>query len=347
MWGGISYCITPVYLCEIADPRIRGALNTVFTLMVHLGIMFEYLVGPLLSYTALSLVSALVPLVYFLGMSQIPESPYYFLMKGDREKAKNSLKWLRCKTDVDEELNSISAAVESDMENKGKVCDLISNPGARRALFMAETVAFLQRMSGSSVMMAYISSSLPEDSWVSGNQCAVIMCSLWLTFGVWSTLFVDRLGRKPLLAVSCIGCTLATTGLTIWYYLSSKTDLNAFKNVPFVCFVIYGLSYPLGLACIPSIIQGELFPSNVKGLASGLTSVVVASVSFVNNKLYQPLADNWGMYANYLYFSLSSAYGIYFVLFTLIETRNKTLAEIHLELSHVNNTVDESKTNKK
>uniref|UniRef100_A0A1B6M492 Major facilitator superfamily (MFS) profile domain-containing protein n=2 Tax=Graphocephala atropunctata TaxID=36148 RepID=A0A1B6M492_9HEMI len=334
MWGGISYCITPVYLCEIAEPRIRGALNTVFTLMVYLGIMFEYCIGPFIPYTLLSLLSACVPLLYFLLMFTIPESPYFFVMKDKTREAREALLWLRCTEEVEEELEAISKAVASDMKNKGRVQDLVRTPAARRALFMTEVAAFLQRMSGSSVMMAYISSSVPQNGALSGDQCAVVLCCLWLVFGVWSTFLVDRLGRRPLLGFSCIGCTLATGGLTVWFLLTSdpSLDLNSYKIVPLVCFALYALFFPFGLACIPSILQGELFPTNLKGLASGITAIVVAALSFISNKLYQPLSETWGTYTNYLYFTVCSAYGIYFALGTLLETRNKTLQEIQQEL---------------
>lgn len=338
MWGGISYCITPVYLCEIADPGIRGALNTMFTLMLYLGILFEYCVGALLPYTTLNLASSCVPVVFFLFLSAIPESPYFFMMIKKKDDARKALLWLRCRPDVEEELESIESSVREDMKNKGTMRDLVRTPGARRALFMTEAVAFLQRNSGSSVMMAYISTSVPRDGPVSGDQCAIVMCCLWLVFGVLSTFLVDRLGRKPLLAVSCVGCSVATASLTVWYYLSENVhlDLNHYEIIPFASFGLYALFFPVGLACIPSIIQGELFPSNVKGIASGLTAIVVASVSFLNNKLYQPLSEYHGTYVNYLYFTISSALGMFFAIFVLIETRNKTLQEINFELNKLN-----------
>lgn len=340
MWGGVSYCITPVYLSEIAEPTIRGALNTVFILMVYLGIMLEYVVGPRLSYTGMSTLSGAVPVLYYLGMTAIPESPYFFSMRGDKENARGALRWLRCTPDVEGELERICKSVSSDMSNKGRLRDLFNTVGARRALLMVEMAAFLQRMSGSSVIMAYVSSSLPEDGIVTGDQGAQLVCSLWLVFGVLSTLYVDRLGRKPLLAVSCAGCALATGGLTVWFYIHQWSSISTelFENIPFACFAVYSLFFPLGLACVPSIIQGELFPSNLKGLASGTTSIVVALVSFVNNKLYQPLADSCGVYTNYLYFTIASVYGVYFAVYILVETRQKTLCDIQTELSRTPST---------
>lgn len=47
MWGGSAYTVAPIYLCEIAEPEVRGALNTLFILMAYVGIMFEYWIGTL------------------------------------------------------------------------------------------------------------------------------------------------------------------------------------------------------------------------------------------------------------------------------------------------------------
>lgn len=338
MWGGTSYTITPIYLCEIAEPKVRGALNTMFTLMVYLGIMFEYLIGPYVSYTKLIHVSSAVPIIFIIFLFCIPESPYFYLMHKNRSSAEKALKWLRCRDCVEDELQNIENAVLSNIQNKGSIRDLIGNRGNRSALAMTETLAVLQRLSGSSVFMAYIATTLTDTEYLTTNTCAIIMCGIWVIFGAWSTVFIDKVGRRPLLTISSSGCALATGSLTVWFYLESQTTINLqhYNWFPFASFICFGFFFPVGLACIPSIIQGELFPPNVKGLASGITSIVVAVVSFITNKLYQTISDHWGTQVNYAIFTLSSLYGVYFSVFVLIETRRKTLEEIHLEMQSAN-----------
>lgn len=97
MWGGSAYTIVPIYLCEIAEAKVRGALNSLFILMAYCGIMFEYGIGPSVSFKSLSVVSAFVPVTFMLALLFIPESPYYYLMRGNRKKAGKALAWLRCK----------------------------------------------------------------------------------------------------------------------------------------------------------------------------------------------------------------------------------------------------------
>lgn len=97
MWGGSAYTIVPIYLCEIADPKVRGALNSLFLVLAYCGIMFEYAVGPAVTFRSLSLASAFVPATFVAALLWIPESPYYYLMKGNRKRAGKALAWLRCK----------------------------------------------------------------------------------------------------------------------------------------------------------------------------------------------------------------------------------------------------------
>ena len=76
-----------------------------------------------------------------------------------------------------------------------------------------------------------------------------------------------------------------------------------------------------------------MFPANVKGIASGITSITVAVTSFITNKLYQNISQLYGVYLNYAIFSLCSAFGIYFALFMMIETRGKSpVSYTHLDV---------------
>ena len=339
MWGGSAYTIAPLYLCEITEPKVRGAINALFTLLAYCGIMFEYCIGPHVSFTLLSILSALIPIFFVIALVWIPESPYYYLMKNNAKGAGTSLMWLRCKeniVDVEEELTSIQRAVILDMQNRGTFRDLVSTPANIRALLIVEIAAILQRMSGISVIMAYASTAIPQTPYLTSNDCAIILCFVWIIFGVVSTLLVDKLGRRPLLAMSCAGCGIATGCLAVWFYLQDN-NMNVLQEkyslFPFACFIMYGIFFPIGLGCVPSMVQGEMFPANTRSLASGVTSTVISLTSFITNKMYQSIGDWYGLYINYVIFSVCSFCGVYFSLNTLLETRGKTLQEIQIELS--------------
>uniref|UniRef100_A0A1B6FN52 Major facilitator superfamily (MFS) profile domain-containing protein n=1 Tax=Cuerna arida TaxID=1464854 RepID=A0A1B6FN52_9HEMI len=336
MWGGSVYTIAPIYLCEIAEAKVRGGLNSLFILMAYVGIMFEFCIGPNVSYTTLSVVSACVPATFVVALFCIPESPYFYLMSGNRKKAAKSLSWLRCMRpdQVESQLVTMEKAVLADMQNKGHLADLVSTAGNRKALLITLVLAIVQRMAGISVIMAYASAAIPHIGSLSSNGCAIIMCIVWIIFGLFSTMLVDWAGRRSLLAVSCAGCGIANAMVTFWFYLDSNTEYDAMQVAwfPFLGFLVYGVFFPVGLGCVPNMIQGEMFPSNTRGLASGVTSTVISLTSFFTNKMYAHIGIWAGLYLNYAVFSISCVFGVWFALRVVIETKGKTLEDIQYEL---------------
>jgi SP family facilitated glucose transporter-like MFS transporter 8 len=47
---GIVYTVCPMYIAEIAEPRIRGELSGQFQTMWYMGVVYAYIVGAYLEY---------------------------------------------------------------------------------------------------------------------------------------------------------------------------------------------------------------------------------------------------------------------------------------------------------
>ena len=96
---GIASMIVPVYIAEIAPPRVRGALVSLQQFMITVGIMVSYLVSYALSGAGAwrwMLGLAVVPaVVLFLGMFPLPESPRWLLAKDRRQDALGVLRRIR------------------------------------------------------------------------------------------------------------------------------------------------------------------------------------------------------------------------------------------------------------
>lgn len=168
------------------------------------------------------------------------------------------------------------------------------------------------------------------------NDCVIVMGCVWVISVFGATIFVDSLGRKPLLIASSLGCGVAMFSAGAWFYLdgTNYVDVSDFYYTPFASFLVYGLFFCIGLGPIASTVQGEAFPTNIKGLASGITSFVLAITSFVMNKIYHTIADQAGMYLNYWIFSGACFASLIFCLVYMIETKGKSLSEIQDELNY-------------
>uniref|UniRef100_A0A224XP17 Putative gypsy-15 st-i n=1 Tax=Panstrongylus lignarius TaxID=156445 RepID=A0A224XP17_9HEMI len=340
LWLGIVYTVVPIYLGEIAEPSIRGSLSTLFAITTYVGVLFEYVLGPYVSYDALAIASGSFCIIFILLFGWMPETPYFLIKNGEKTRARESLYWLRgCPPNVDEELYRIESAVQQQMLNKGNLKDLVATTGNRRAIIIVGVLSILQRFSGIGAMIAYTSITLPKGSLgpIGRDECVIILGVVWVVSTFTASFLIDKLGRKYLLVISSVGCGIATFLAGLWFLLNEFTNINVsdFDWSPFVCFVLHGFFYSIGLNPIVTTVKGEVFSASIKGVASALTTLMLALASFVLNKSYQMIADNVGMYMNYWLYALGCIFAVTFTITYVVETKGKTLQEIQDKLNGV------------
>lgn len=79
----------------MADFRLDITAGALMQLMMNVGSMFSYSLGPYVSYTTLGVLSAIFPVLYVVLMLVMPETPYFLLMQGRRDEAETTLMRLR------------------------------------------------------------------------------------------------------------------------------------------------------------------------------------------------------------------------------------------------------------
>lgn len=338
---GITFTVVPMYLGEVASVPIRGALSTVFAGLLWAGTMFEFAVGPYVSFQMLAVLSGIIPVVFFCSFIFMPDSPYFLLMRKRDADARVSLHWLRnsrppsadryIPTMTEKELKEMKNSVEEDMKHKGKFYDLLTTPGNRRATMIVMVISAFQRLCGISPLLAYSSTTLPPHDGFFGPSVAVILFGCILTISNFlATPLVDRLGRRPLLLFSGAGCGLVTGISAVFYYMDRKTsvDMSPYIWIPYVCLLAFGVTHSMGIGVIPHTLLAELFPTNVKSFAAAIASIMFALASFLVNKLYATVDTNIGVYANFAFFSLNGLLCTIFTYLFIFETKGKSFGEI-------------------
>lgn len=336
-WLGTVNTIVPTYVGEVSEPKVRGAFSTFFQLMTNVGVLFAYVIGPFVDYYTFAWILGVIPLIFAVSMFVIPESPYWLVKKGRHEKAAAALAWLRSKPveEVKKELSEIEETVTNDTRRGKSYRELIATRGNRKALLMVEMLAITQRASGISALMAYLSTTLPIDGPMEPNECVTFIGIVLFASVFFSTFLVDRSGRRPLLLTSSWGSAAFMLLAGLWFFLDEKTEVNVrgVAWVPFFALIGYSFFFCIGLGPLATTMQGEVFPTNIKGHASGITSIVLAFTSFVSNMWFFKMADTIGLFMNYLIFSVACVVAAIFVQFWVVETKGRTLNQIQKELN--------------
>lgn len=80
-----SFICVQLYVAEIADDHVRGAIGSLLTLNFNVGILLGYIGGTYLPYTKVPYVMMAFPVIFLCMFAFMPDSPQYFLRKGKPE----------------------------------------------------------------------------------------------------------------------------------------------------------------------------------------------------------------------------------------------------------------------
>ncbi|XP_054282028.1 facilitated trehalose transporter Tret1-like [Macrosteles quadrilineatus] len=336
---GVVYVVLPLYLGEIAEPRHRGTLSTMFEVMWYLGSLLQYCVAPMVSYHTLAIISLTVPVVYFLAILGMPETPYFLLLSGDEAKAAEVLLWLRggetSRREVEAELKAMKASVDEDLAQKSSSSwfDLVATATNRRCLLVVQVVALLEVLMGIPAILSYVTESLittEDDSFLKPDQYTVVLGVAILVSSLISAATVDHLGRRPIILSSCLGASVCLFISGGYFYLHERhiVDVAGYQWAVLLAISCYGVILSSGVGALSTTIESELFPTHNRGLANGVITMTNNVVCFMSLKLYQDVQDGVGVFLNFWIYAGFGLLGAVFLYHYLPETKGQTFAEI-------------------
>lgn len=320
---GIVFTTVPLYIAEIASPRIRGALSTCFQAMLYLGHLIEFSIGPFVSIYLLNAISLAISVVSLFMLFFIVESPLHLIYLGKRERAVSIVKWLIQGDDEDAESRVIDLGniAETDNSFKSTLSELFSKHYACQLLIVV-FAAVAQRFTGMSAVVAYAAKTFPStDGGLTSEEYTILFGALVFLFTFVSAALIDNLGRRPLMLFSCLGCAVAHF-ITATYFYERVTSYNF---IPFVMISLFSIIYSLGLGPLVNTLQGELFPANMKGVASAIVTLAHAASSFTVTKLFQLIRDKEGIYLNFYIFGASCTVSFIISFLVVPETKREEL----------------------
>ncbi|KAF5305828.1 hypothetical protein FQR65_LT07567 [Abscondita terminalis] len=347
IFDGIVFPCVPVYIAEVADPKIRGLLITGTKTSYIVGIFLSNLLGAFLTITVAGTVSALLSLGVLICLL-IPESPYFYMIKEDTEAAKTSMETYNTNCDIESIRNSLN-------EQKGKNgnwFELFTDASNRKSLFLMITIKLLQQFTGFICFIFYAQTLFRESK---NDVNPIILLSVYYLLQIIvmtiNGMIVDRIGRKPLLVASTSTVATALFIISVYFTLENVTEVEVtnYSWCPVFALFLYIIGYTLGLQNIPYMIVSEIFPLHVKSAAVSIFSVVYGISSAAAAKFFQYTKDEFGMHVPFIAFFICSLCCLPVFIYLVPETKKKTLEDIEkrIRFKHTSNDVNNASVSAK
>ncbi|XP_060528143.1 facilitated trehalose transporter Tret1-like [Cylas formicarius] len=331
---GFTFTVLPMYVGEIAEDRNRSSLGTLLQLFCTFGLLFSYLIGPYLSVTHFNLACLTVPVTFLVTFYLfVPDSPYYLVQKS-REDAQKALMKLRGATDtnhVNQELNIMQTTVHEALDNKSTFLDIFKSKGLTKAYVLSNGLMFFQQFSGINIVL-FFTQTIFIDAGVSlaPELCTIVVGIVQVVSSGASSSLIETKGKRLLLMISAGGMAVSEAVLAYFFFLKDNrgSDVSGISWLPILCLIVYIITYCLGFGPIPWTVMGEMFPANVKSVASTFTAATCWFFGFLLTKYFATVADLIGKAGSFGLFAGCCAVGFAFVYKFLPETSGKSLQEI-------------------
>jgi SP family galactose:H+ symporter-like MFS transporter len=326
---GIASFLAPMYISELAPPRVRGSLVSVNQLAITVGIVVSYLVDFAFSGLGawrMMLVLAAVPSVVLgLSMWRLPSSPRWLVASGSTDKARDVLSRIRSSSKVEAEVGEIQKSLE---KQKGSGV-LVSHPMLRMALFVGIGLAVFQQLTGINTVIYYAPTILEFAGFKTAGFSILATVGVGMVnvaFTLLAIRLMDRAGRRPLLLTGVAGQTVGLVMLGLAFQLHQLARFVGYMAM--ASLAIYVASFAVGLGPVFWLMISEIYPLKVRGAAMSIATVVNWGVNLAVAVTFLSLVGAVGRPGTFwIYAGIGIAAWLFFY-FLVPETKGKSLEEI-------------------
>ena len=220
---GVASYTAPLYIGEIAPPKLRGGLVTLNQLAITVGILLAYVVdatfAPSGNWRWMFGFGLFPVLALGCGIAFLPESPRWLLLHRHKEEALKVLSRIRSSSEaagITAEVNEILEHAES---GHGKLSDLFT-PMVMPVLLLGITLAVIQQITGINTVIYYAPTIFQQAGFQSAQGSIIATAGVGLVnvlMTVVSIPLLDRVGRRPLLLASLGGMALSLAALGLGF----------------------------------------------------------------------------------------------------------------------------------
>ena len=332
---GMASYITPVYLAEVASRKNRGAVISMFQLMITIGIFMSFLLdkafAQISSWHWMLGIVAIPAAIMFVLSFYLPDSPRWLALVGRKEDAHATLKKLLPSDEVEMAYADIQAAQHHSQKNKEHT---VLSKRIFSLVMLGVGMQMIQQWTGINAVLYYAPTVFKQVGFVSLTAqmwCAVLIGLVNVLTTVLAIRYLDKIGRKPILY---FGMTIMVVALfTLTWVMHHHSNYAPWQNqLAVAATMVYIFGFAISLGPVVWIICAEIFPLSYRDIGVMLTTVSNWGFNFILAQSFPMLLTHISMAWIFLVFGIMTVVGILLVKFFVPETRGVPLEKIEDDL---------------
>ncbi len=329
---GGSSVLGPVYIAELAPPKLRGRLVGTFQVNIVVGILLAYLSNYLISLLNLGArewrvelgVAAIPALVFFALLFSIPRSARWLTTQDRLDEALAVLK-LMGTPNSEAELADIreSLHLEHDQKQASLFERLNGRFRYRKPILLAIAIGAFNQLSGINAILYYLGDifSAAGFSRVSGNMQSVAIGAMNLVATLVGMALIDRFGRKTLLLIGSVGTAVCLAAVAAIFATNQHRELLVWALIVYIAF------FAVSQGAVVWVYLSEIFPTRVRNKGQSLGSGTHWVMNAILSLVFPIIAARSGAYP-FAFFAVMMVLQLIVVFLFFPETKRVSLEEL-------------------
>lgn len=336
---GCYLFIVQIYVGEISSTENRASFLNIIHIFVHLGIIFIYTLGHLVSHQTMNIIYGTIPLIYAIAFQAVIESPPYLRSKGKHEKAQQSQQLLMPKNqrNLEVEMMKLNTKPSYQVEKTKSLKELLKIKSTRKAMVVMCVQFFFFQMSGTNAINFYAQTIFMEAGVrnLHPGISSIIYVSFLTLNSLSASIFARRFNRRVMLISFNALSAICLTIIGSYFFLKSHGhDLEGHGWIPLSALCINSIAFCHGTASVTWGLLGELFTIEAKKVIAPVAQIVSHALTAIIVLSFPTLVVFIGIGSIFYIFATATAIDIIFAYFFIPETRGKTIEEIQRDLEN-------------
>lgn len=331
---GLTAALAVTYITESAPASIRGLLAFSYQLLAVCGIFLTNVINYIIAshgsndwdiaigWRWMLGLGAIPAAAFLLAMRRAPESPRFLIQVGRADEGFAVLEHILGTERARLRTDDIQASVKLETEMSHEFHDLF-RPGLRRALVIGIFLAVFNQFIGMNAISYYGPVMFSDLGFAGDTQflAAASVGGVELVATVVGMYLIDTFGRKRLMEIG--------TGMMCVFALCISGSYFMGNSLLTLIFVMaFTISFAFSMGPIPWIVIPELFPTYLRGRATGLCVMCLLFANWIIAQFTPMMIDGLGGGISFAIFAVLDLICLFGIVALVPETMGRTLEEI-------------------